>query len=281
MKIVIDLTIVRETNKITGIERVAIETLKSLLTNRYANFKYHIICSKKGYVYIKRIIESIVQSPNDIEVFQSPFENRIITDQIWMPNIIKKISPDYVYYTTLGVPFLQRFPFSIIVHDVVAWVMPDTISKGMKYYYKPLIEKALKNKKNTNIVTVSSFSKKSIVEELGVKEDKIVVNYLGISSNFIEKENTYNPNEVLGEYGISKEYIIALGTIEPRKNIEGAIKAFAIMKEKYNYKGQLVIVGREGWIKNFNISESIASEIVITGFVSDQDLPIILSQSKA
>jgi len=281
MKLVIDLTIVTKIDKITGIERVAIETLKSVLKDGSEFFEIYILCSKTASEYIKGIVNSLDFDKKEIYIYNSPVKNRIFTDQIWLPYIIKKIAPKYVYYTTLGIPLIQMFPFSVIIHDVVAWVMPETISKGMKYYYKPLIKFSIKNKKLKNIITVSEFSRKSVMKELKVKEEKITVNYLGIADNFIKTKKDINKKEILKKYNIKSKYLILLGTLEPRKNIQGAIEAFSLLKEKYNYEGNLVVVGRVGWMKNLNIKPTISSSIIFTGFVDDEDLPIILSESTA
>jgi glycosyltransferase involved in cell wall biosynthesis len=283
MKIVLDVTIINRKDKITGIERVALESVKNILQNKEFRKKhlFFILCSKSGKDIVLEEIAKVTDLKG-IKFYKSPIKNRVFTDQVWLPFIIERIDPDYVYYTTLGIPLINRFPFSMVIHDAVAWAMPDTISKGMKYYYKPLIEHAIKSVKLDKVMTVSYFSKKEIIKYLGINDSKIFVNYLGVSPVFLNfcdsKENIKN---VLEYYGIFDNFIIALGTLEPRKNISGLIEAYKILKSTYGYKGKLVLVGRRGWIDNFNIDETLSKDIIFTGFVKDEHIPILLKASEA
>lgn len=283
MKIVLDTTIIKRKDKITGIERVALESVKNILCNQEfrKNNSFFILCSKSGKDLVLEEIAKVTDLKG-IKFYKSPIENRIFTDQVWLPFIIERINPDYVYYTTLGIPLINRFPFSMIIHDTVAWVMPDTISKGMRYYYKPILQMAIRNKKMDKIMTVSNFSKAEIVKYLDVNESKIFVNYLGISDTFLKSTNlTINRKNVLEKYNTGDNFIIAIGTLEPRKNISGLIRAFQILKSKYNFSGKLIIVGRKGWINSFSIEENLKKDIIFTGYIEDEHLSILLTSAKA
>lgn len=215
MKIVLDTTIIKRKDKITGIERVALESVKNILCNQEfrKNNSFFILCSKSGKDVVLEEIAKVTDLKG-IKFYKSPIKNRVFTDQVWLPFIIERINPDYVYYTTLGIPLINRFPFSMIIHDTVAWVMPDTISKGMRYYYKPILQMAIRNKKMDKIMTVSNFSKAEIVKYLGVNESKIFVNYLGISDTFLKSTNlTLNRNNVLEKYNTGDNFIITIGTL--------------------------------------------------------------------
>ncbi|MFD0697831.1 glycosyltransferase family 4 protein [Paenibacillus sp. GCM10027628] len=283
MKIVVDLTIVRSANKITGIERVALESMKHMVTDRefMSEHRLTLLCSKTG----KSVVEAYLgleTNQQEVALYCSPFKNRILTDQFWMPAILMKIKPDYVYYTTLGLPFLQFYKYSMIFHDAVAWAIPETMSKGMKYYYKPLLERASHHRKLDKVITVSQFSKNEISEYLRVPKEKIHVNYLGIADVFDQAANEQLTNEsILNKYGITKKYLISIGTLEPRKNLKGLVQAFKLIKEKYGFEGQLVLVGRKGWIQELHIPASLMQDIILTGFVSDSELPVLLQGSEA
>lgn len=283
MKIVLDTTIIKRKDKITGIERVALESVKNILCNQEfrKNNSFFILCSKSGKDVVLEEIAKVTDLKG-IKFYKSPIKNRVFTDQVWLPFIIERINPDYVYYTTLGIPLINRFPFSMIIHDNVAWVMPDTISKGMRYYYKPILQMAIRNKKMDKIMTVSNFSKAEIVKYLGVNESKIFVNYLGISDTFLKSTNlTLNRNNVLEKYNTGDNFIITIGTLEPRKNISGLIRAFQILKSKYSFSGKLIIVGRKGWINSFSMEENLKKDIIFTGYIEDEHLPILLTSAKA
>ncbi|MGM0838448.1 MAG: glycosyltransferase family 4 protein [Bacillota bacterium] len=271
MKIVLDLTIVNNPSKITGVERVAIESVRELL-NIGENINYSVLCSKKGHSYIVK--ELGLSENKKIKVYKSFTNNRVLTDQVWIPMIINKIKPSLIYYTTLGIPIINKYPFIMIIHDAVAWKLPKTISKGMKYYYKPLIEHASQKKTCRKIITVSEFSKKEIINTLKIKPSKIMVNYLGVTPKIVAYRKKLNQSES------KDDYIITIGTLEPRKNIQGLIEAFCLLKSHYNYNGKLLIVGREGWIDSLNVNHKIIQDVVFTGFVTDEELTKLIMNAK-
>ena len=100
--------------------------------------------------------------------------------------------------------------------------------------------------------------------------------YPGVSEqiNRIEKsDNLYN--RLKDRYNVSGKYLLFVGTIEPRKNIEGLIKAYHILKTEHKLPYQLVIVGMKGWMYSgvFELVETygLKNEVIFTGYL-DEDL---------
>ncbi len=121
------------------------------------------------------------------------------------------------------------------------------------------------------VIADSKATKNDLVELLGFDEKKIKVIYLGVSDSWKEKPVNINKLKVIKKkYKIKGEYILSVGTLEPRKNIKSVIKAFNELK-KSNLK--LVLVGKLGWGGDIKkITEKIDSGVVVTGFIPDEDL---------
>ena len=100
----------------------------------------------------------------------------------------------------------------------------------------------------------------------GIDLQKYSYNYTDIELENVRKK-----------YDLSQNYILCLGTIEPRKNIERIVKAFKNYKKEVKNDLKLVIVGNKGW-KYENIMkliESMGTEIIITGYIDEEDkIPI-------
>lgn len=263
MNIGIDATIVRG-DRITGIERYVIELINNLAKINHTD-NFEIFCHRKGTKYFDSLTQNFT-----IKV--SPFMDRILTEQLWLPIVIQKSSIDLIHITNLAPSYLIRKRSVITVHDAVPWRYRDTLSKGMKYYSEPILKKFLKYR-HPNIITVSDFSKKEISSILKINENKIHTIYNGknkkfstVGSGFIKK--------VKNRYGIYDDYLITIGTIEPRKNLQNLIHAFEKISKKTSLK--MVIVGRNGWQKDLEISENLNKRVIFTGFISDADLvPLI------
>ena len=122
--------------------------------------------------------------------------------------------------------------------------------------------------RSDHIITISEFSKREIIELLSVPEDKISVvpcapsalNCTGGNPASIEK------------FGVRKPYLLYVGTIEPRKNLNRLIKAFSMLKNEQGIDHQLVLAGGKGW-SNTDIYQLGASvdNVVFTGYLSEEE----------
>ncbi len=124
------------------------------------------------------------------------------------------------------------------------------------------------------IISISEYTKKDIVEHYGISAEKIKVIYPGLQQT-LNFNNDYIG--VLEKYKLEEGYLLAVGTLEPRKNLRGLINSFILYKKmRPKSKIKLVITGMLGWDQNFeNEIESIGeyrNEIVLTGFVDDKTL---------
>jgi glycosyltransferase involved in cell wall biosynthesis len=131
------------------------------------------------------------------------------------------------------------------------------------------------------VIAVSNFTKSELMAIYGAAGSKIEVVYNGFNSNLyrpiIDKRDI---KRVLDKYGIKSPYIFYVGRLEKKKNIVRLINAFAIMKEKYkNIEHKLVLVGKASWgfdeIKYAIEGFDLDNEVIITGWVPEQDVPYI------
>jgi glycosyltransferase involved in cell wall biosynthesis len=124
------------------------------------------------------------------------------------------------------------------------------------------------------VVTISEFSKQEIVKSFGVDEGRVHVIYPGPGS--LATEPDCNQSRLHSIYGLSRDFILFVSTIEPRKNLMGLVKAYEILRGRHGIEQDLVVVGRKGW--DFEetlgyIARSPARDrIHLLGFVPDSDL---------
>ena len=183
--------------------------------------------------------------------------------------IITTYSKQNITHCTTPLPFFLRKPkgnLIVTVHDIIPILYPQyhPLKRALyfKYFLKPLLKKADK------IISVSEATKKDLVGKLNIEERKIKVIHLGVSEKFKPTEDI----SVLKKYGINKNYIFFLGTIEPRKNVQRLIEAY----NKLECEDKLVIAGGKGW------GEEVTSNnenIVFTSYVDEKDLPALYSHA--
>ena len=132
------------------------------------------------------------------------------------------------------------------------------------------------------IITDSDATKKDVVDLLGIAKNKIYKVYLAASEQFTEfmsqepKIVSQEIGKVRRKYNIKGDYVLSVGTREPRKNLQRTIKAFGSLK---NPRLSLVIAGKFGWGPK-STNQNPRSTIKVLGFVQQQDLPPLYAGAK-
>ncbi len=128
------------------------------------------------------------------------------------------------------------------------------------------------------IIAVSESTKKDLMEIYKIPADKIQVIYSGVDPVSAIQYPVSKAAEIRKKYYLPDKYILYLGTIEPRKNIVGLIKAFELFCAKYkiqNTKYKLVIAGAKGWLYRdvfrAYMNSSQKRNIVFAGFIENND----------
>jgi len=128
------------------------------------------------------------------------------------------------------------------------------------------------------VITVSEFSKSEIMDLLGLPDSMVEVVYPGVSPSLSGHVDEPAILRVRRKYGLSGPYILFVGTIEPRKNLNGLLQAFRILKDRYSVSAEtgLVIAGSKGWLYDETLETiqtlGLSDCTFLLGRVSDEDL---------
>ncbi|MFZ5366153.1 MAG: glycosyltransferase family 4 protein [Patescibacteria group bacterium] len=167
-----------------------------------------------------------------------------------------------------------RCPKVTTIHDLAIFKYPETfVPRGGHDIVSNLKRKLEWVKKESKlIIAVSESTKKDIVEILGIPEERIRVIYEACNTEFTEraKENT---EKVKRKYGIEGDYILAVGTLEPRKNLKRVIEAFSLLTGSVPVT--LVIAGKFGWGTEISNDKFQMTNIKLLGYVPKEDLPAL------
>lgn len=190
------------------------------------------------------------------------FQNK--PDKLWMPNWnITSVSPEADLILT--------------VHDLAIRVLPEVFSQKMRLWHKYIGIDKLLDRANT-IIAVSGSTKRDLIDIYNVDNEKIKVIYSGIDPLFRQNFDNKSIQIVRQKYNLPEKYILYLGTIEPRKNIQLLIQAFekVAIRDK---QVKLVIAGVNGWLYK-QIHQAIdkspfRDRTLRIGFVAVEDKPIV------
>lgn len=143
-------------------------------------------------------------------------------------------------------------------------------------------------KQAEKVLTISQYSKSAIIEHYKLNDDKVKVTYPGIDESVFnnKKVDLISEDQVRmlkNKYGIKGDYILFVGTIQPRKNISRLITAFEYILDD-NSDLTLLLVGKRGWLYEDifkKIKESgLEKNIIICDFVSNQELAALYHHAK-
>lgn len=266
-------------------------------------------------IMTKEIIERMVQhSDNDISLSYFTFRKNELAEQImneyrsqgckitqcqWLPLFVYRriwnIIPlpysklvheqsDFVQFFNYDVPPGVSGKALVYVHDMTYKAHPEMMNKRTKRNLDKNLVKSCK--RAAAIITVSEFSKQQIMKYLKIPSEKIHVVPCGVDIQKYQIDIKVTEIEsIKSEYKISGEYLLYLGTLEPRKNIEGLIEGYALAYKKNSELPKLVLTGKKGWsyesifekVQELNIEE----QVIFTGYVRDQDKLGLIKGAKA
>lgn len=131
------------------------------------------------------------------------------------------------------------------------------------------------------LIAVSEATKKDLITKLGVTESKIDVVYEGYDDKIFKKSSEQEKDRVKKKYNLGR-YLLFVGTIQPRKNIENIIRAFEEVSKKDDI--DIVICGKSGWLnsKIYSLPAELGVEdrVRFIDYVSIEDLPGLYSGSE-
>jgi len=188
---------------------------------------------------------------------------------IQIPNIFKILAPDIIIETSHIGPFRtpKKSKRVTIIHDLTPIIFPQFHIKNSVIVHKIALPHIFKNA--DLIITPSQNTKNDILKLYKTKNNVAVIPEGIIPPNL--DPTLFSSNQNLKN--ISPPYILFLGTIEPRKDLETLINAFLELKNSNFIHHQLVLAGGIGW-KNKELLKKIANHhknIILTDYVSEDE----------
>ena len=143
-------------------------------------------------------------------------------------NLIFGTKSDIYHFFNFTIPKNVKGKIINTIYDTVFISAPETMGNR-----KTIKEYQYGAERSDLIITISESAKRDIIKNLNIPEKKIRIVYPGICLSEYEKKYTEDEfNNIRKKYKLPKEYILYLGTLEPRKNIERVLKAFIKYKKE-------------------------------------------------
>lgn len=267
MRIAIDAS--RAVNEKAGIGRYTLELIQHLLEidkqNQYLLLFSFVRSSRRK----EKIIKDLQKQGAKTKVFRLPGQ---LKERAWdwkIPWFKYLLGGADVFYAPsfLEFNFSLKIPQVVTIYDLTTFLFPKHLGENLTSRYNLKTKKVCGKAKK--IIVISESTKKDLIKILKVPEAKIEVIYPG-------KNDLALPTANLPKGLKPKSYILAVGTIEPRKNLVNLFKSYALLPIALQEKYPLVVVGAEGWQTGEIFSclklLRLKDKVKFLGFVSDSVL---------
>jgi glycosyltransferase involved in cell wall biosynthesis len=197
---------------------------------------------------------------------------------IGLPLYIKRARLDLFHGTNYDIPIWGGCPTVLTIHDLSLLLYPATHEERRVSRARRRLP--LMSRQATMIITPTNAVKTEVCEHLRVPADNVVVVNEAPRRSFqpmpLEQAST-----TVRKLGLDEEFILYVGTIEPRKNLITLVKAFEEVLRSTALRPQLVIAGKKGWLTEelFTYIETakLGDRILLTGYLDDDELRSVYS----
>lgn len=246
-----------------------------------------------------------------VEIKEFAIPNRLLDISsrfFYLPKVDKLLEGIDIFFSPhfFLAPVSKKCKRIVTFHDLSFKHYPEFFSFPKRFWHFSMGPR-FQAKNVSKIVAVSQSTKEDLVNIYKINPEKIEVIYSGIGEEFQPlvsegRKDSQKLKQVKEKYNLPNDFILYFGTIEPRKNIVGLIKAFEALKDRLNQETgatepvwsgfearvakrtsgkipktdtKLVIAGARGWLHQdiFKVADEskYKKDIIFTGFVDDED----------
>lgn len=234
--------------------------------------------------YAGNITESKNLRLKKIEKVNSNRFKRIYFENFSLPAFFSQGNYHLYHSPACTLPFFSNIPGVVTIHDLVPFKFPHLCQNETVIYYNLVLPRSIARARK--IVAVSNTVKNDILNLFPrIDTSKIEVVYHGVDKRFSRVVNVMKLDSVRNRYQLPDKFILFVGNLEPKKNINRIIEAFSDLKAERQIEHKLVIAGKKGWkyatIFELCKTRNLHNDIIFPGYIDENDIPALYSMASA
>jgi len=184
----------------------------------------------------------------------------------------------HVQYTS---PPFAPCPVVVSIHDLSFEHLPRTFKRRSRTQLRWTVRQSAH--RAARILAVSEHARSDISKTYGISPDLITVIPLAAPRHFAPVKDEKELQRVRNTYGIKGDYILSVGSIQPRKNLTRLVAAYATLHRSRSKSKlpKLVLVGKYAWLYEETLrairTSGVKDNVILTGQVPHADLPALYS----
>jgi glycosyltransferase involved in cell wall biosynthesis len=280
--------------------KIALNALKlsqsaSYHTAGLSQYIYELLANLRLLPPRQRYEAFVTSAPSDIRLSTTPNFHcspvgsafvkpslRILWEQLLQPTILARRPPDLIHALGYALPLAWRGPSAITICDLSFVRYPSLFNRSNAIYLATLAR--LSARKATAVLTISESTRQDVMKLFHVPGERITTTYCGVSDRFRPAAEP-ELEALRAQYDLPNDFLLYIGTLEPRKNLAGLVKAYAAYRNEVSQPMPLILGGGRGWKDQeiFDLVEQLGlkEQVRFPGYIPGEDLPSWYSAATA
>lgn len=193
---------------------------------------------------------------------------------------LRKNPVDVLHVQFTSPPFAPC-PVVVSIHDLSFEHLPETFKRRSRMQMRLTVRRSARQA--AQVIALSEHGRSDIINTYGLSADKVTAIPLAAPAHFQPVTDENELRRVRQTYGIEGDYILSVGSIQPRKNLRRLIAAYSNLRQRLPgvKLPQLVIVGKFAWLYEETLRAAdepkLGKSVLLTGYVPEKDLPALYS----
>ena len=195
---------------------------------------------------------------------------------------LRKRPVDVLHVQFTAPPFCPC-PVVVSIHDLSFEHLPETFKRRSRTQLRLTVRHSAR--RATRILSLSEHTRRDIIETYRIDAEKVSAIPLAAAEHFGPVNDNRELQRVRHNYGIAGDYILCVGSIQPRKNLARLVKAYASLRgdSSADTLPKLVLVGKCAWLYDETLRTldelGVRDSVILTGYVPESDLPALYSSA--
>jgi glycosyltransferase involved in cell wall biosynthesis len=201
---------------------------------------------------------------------------RIAWEQLILPRRLRQDGVSLHHGTMNALPVAWRGRSIVTILDLTFLLMPHAFNRGNRLYLTWAVRHAARAA--DRVITISEATRRDVIRLLGVPPQRVTRVYCGVEERFTPMRDGRALAAFREERQLPDNFILYLGTLEPRKNVGRLVQAYATLRRRGATSYPLVLAGGKGWGEDEIFAEiersGYANAIRYVGYVPEAEMPL-------
>ncbi|MBA3568562.1 MAG: glycosyltransferase family 4 protein [Pyrinomonadaceae bacterium] len=187
--------------------------------------------------------------------------------------------PVDVLHVQFTSPPFAPCPVVVSIHDLSFEHLPETFNRRSRAQLRFTVRRSARMA--ARVLALSEHARLDIISTYKIAPDRVTAIPIAAPTHFRPVVDEYELQRVRQTYGINGDYILSVGSIQPRKNLTRLLSAYERLRRTRPEGSlpQLVLVGKRAWLyrETLKAIEKLGTGVIVTGYVPETDLPALYS----